>query len=119
MHNYLILSDSDLLALINASDIVAYNETINRYRLLLLAKSFKMLKYDRFYAEKPVRQAFTELWRNRMEIDSSWVLPDYLKAELKKVIIGMIIDSPRYEDYLEDFCNRQQDRNLNTKSQPS
>jgi RNA polymerase sigma-70 factor (family 1) len=84
--NYQTYSDEQLLALLNKSDIKAFESIYYRYwkRIFMLAES-KLA--DLHLVEEIVQDLFASLWERRERIDVNITLVAYLSAAIKYKII--------------------------------
>lgn len=102
MHNYGLLSDHELTALLNADDPGAYTEIYNRYNALLYIFVYKRLR-EREEAKDLVHELFLSLWVKRAELSITTGLAAYLYTSARNRIINIITHKNISHRYIESF----------------
>lgn len=105
---YQTYSDFDLIALIKADDVVAFEVLYSRYFSKLYNHAYEKL-HDRFLAQEVVQDLFVSFWQNRYKLDVRVSLASYFFIALRNLIINQFRKQLIYEQHIQNVKLSQND----------
>jgi|GEM_PF-106603 len=110
MNQYKILSDDELVCLLEEGDSKAYAETYQRYWAILFRHARKMLQNDD-EAKDVVQDLFAALWTKRTELNLTGSLSSYLYSATRYKVFDLIDKNKVRSHYLASLDEYIQEGN--------
>ncbi len=103
---YQTYSDFDLVALLKADDIEAFEVLYTRYFSKLFNHAYEKL-HDRNLAQEVVQDLFIHFWHNREKIEVRVSLASYFFVSLRNLIINQFKKRLIYEKHIDKLALTQ------------
>ncbi len=103
---YQAYTDFDLIALLKADDIVAFDTLYSRYFGKLYNHAYEKL-HDRFLAQEVVQDLFVRFWQNRYKIEVHTSLASYFFVAIRYLIINQFKKQMIYEQKIDKMTLTQ------------
>lgn len=103
---YQLYTDFDLIALLKADDVKAFDILYARYFGKLYNHAYEKL-YDRFLAQEVVHDLFVSFWQNRYKIEVHTSLASYFFVAIRYLIINQYRKQMLYEQKLAKMALTQ------------
>jgi RNA polymerase sigma-70 factor (family 1) len=103
---YQAYTDFDLIALLKADDVRAFDTLYARYFGKLYNHAYEKL-HDRFFAQEVVQDLFVSFWQNRHKIEVHTSLASYFFVSIRYLIINQYKKQMIYEQKLVQVAQTQ------------
>lgn len=103
---YQAYSDFDLIALLKADDVRAFDTLYARYFGKLYNHAYEKL-HDRFLAQEVVQDLFISFWQNRHKIEVHTSLASYFFVAIRYLIINQFKKQMSYEKNIANLVQKQ------------
>lgn len=103
---YQAYTDFDLIALLKADDVRAFDTLYARYFGKLYNHAYEKL-HDRFLAQEVVQDLFVSFWQNRHKIEVHTSLASYFFVAIRYLIINQFKKQMIYEQKLARMAQTQ------------
>jgi RNA polymerase sigma-70 factor (family 1) len=103
---YQTYTDFDLISLLKADDVLAFDTLYTRYFGKLYNHAYEKL-HDRFLAQEVVQDLFVSFWQNRYKIEVHTSLASYFFVAIRYLIINQFKKQLIYEQKIDTLTLTQ------------